>query len=122
MDVPGTRAHGLLIIPELVKGGFIVGAEAGFGVFMVRGSDGTWSAPAFYTLAAGSIGLQIGGQVGMQRLDLSLRALRDGLGRGPKTPIGVVSNDPCHVIRTERSPRCGAYPLGPNGRNRIKRK
>ena len=58
-----TRAHGLLIIPELVKGGFIVGAEAGFGVFMVRGSDGTWSAPAFYTLAAGSIGLQIGGQV-----------------------------------------------------------
>ncbi len=40
MDVPGTRAHGLLIIPELVKGGFIVGAEAGFGVFMVRGGMG----------------------------------------------------------------------------------
>ena len=58
-----TRAHGLLIIPELVKGGFIVGAEAGSGVFMVRGGDGTWSAPTFYTLAAGSIGLQIGGQV-----------------------------------------------------------
>ena len=74
-----TRAYGLLIIPELVKGGFIVGAEAGFGVFMVRGSDGTWSAPAFYTLAAGSIGLQIGGQVGMQRLDLSLRVLLDDL-------------------------------------------
>ena len=58
-----TRAHGLLIIPELVKGGFIVGAEAGSGVLMVRGGDGTWSEPAFYTLAAGSIGLQIGGQV-----------------------------------------------------------
>ena len=58
-----TRARGLLIVPELVKGGFIVGAEAGSGVFMVRGGDGTWSAPAFYTLAAGSIGLQIGGQV-----------------------------------------------------------
>ncbi len=57
------RAQGLLIIPELVKGGFILGAEAGSGVFMVRGGDGTWSAPAFYTLAAGSIGLQIGGQV-----------------------------------------------------------
>ena len=58
-----TSARGLLIIPELVKGGFILGAEAGSGVFMVRGDDGTWSAPAFYTLAAGSIGLQIGGQV-----------------------------------------------------------
>jgi lipid-binding SYLF domain-containing protein len=57
------RARGLLIIPELVKGGFIVGAEAGSGVFMVRGGDGSWSAPAFYTLAAGSIGLQLGGQV-----------------------------------------------------------
>jgi lipid-binding SYLF domain-containing protein len=58
-----TQARGLLIVPELFKAGFIVGAEAGSGVFMVRGSDGTWSAPAFYTLAAGSIGLQIGGQV-----------------------------------------------------------
>ncbi len=58
-----TQARGLLIIPQLVKGGFIVGAEAGSGVFMVRGGDGTWSAPSFYTLAAGSIGLQIGGQV-----------------------------------------------------------
>ena len=58
-----TRARGLLIIPELVKGGFIVGAEAGSGVMMVRGGDGTWSAPTFYTLVAGSIGLQIGGQV-----------------------------------------------------------
>jgi len=58
-----TRARGLLIIPQLVKGGFVIGGEGGSGVLMVRGSDGTWSAPAFYTLAAGSIGLQIGGQV-----------------------------------------------------------
>ncbi len=57
------NARGVLIIPELVKGGFFVGAEGGSGVLMVRGSDGTWSSPAFYTLAAASFGLQIGGQV-----------------------------------------------------------
>ncbi len=57
------KARGVLIIPELVKGGFILGAEGGSGVLMVRGADGTWSSPAFYTLAAGSFGFQAGGQV-----------------------------------------------------------
>ncbi len=57
------QARGVLIIPELIKGGFIVGAEGGSGVLLVRGADGSWSAPAFYTLAAGSIGLQLGAQI-----------------------------------------------------------
>lgn len=57
------NAKGVMIYPELIKGGFILGGEGGNGVLMVRGSDGTWSSPAFYTMAAGSIGLQIGGQV-----------------------------------------------------------
>ncbi|MEX0921681.1 MAG: lipid-binding SYLF domain-containing protein [Rhodovibrionaceae bacterium] len=57
------NAQGVMIYPALVKGGFIIGGEGGTGLLMVRGSDGTWSSPAFYTLAAGSIGLQIGGQV-----------------------------------------------------------
>ena len=57
------QAKGVLIFPQLIKGGFIVGGEGGSGVFLVKGADGSWSAPAFYTLAAGSIGLQIGGQV-----------------------------------------------------------
>ena len=64
-ELPGyvARARGILILPQLVKGGFVVGGEGGSGVLLVKGSDGSWSPPAFFTLAAGSIGLQIGGQV-----------------------------------------------------------
>jgi lipid-binding SYLF domain-containing protein len=57
------NARAVLIVPELIKGGLIVGAEGGSGVLLVRGADGTWSAPAFYTLAAGSLGLQFGVQI-----------------------------------------------------------
>ncbi len=53
-------ARAVLIVPELLKGGFVLGAEGGNGVFLVRGANNTWSDPAFYTLGAGSIGLQIG--------------------------------------------------------------
>jgi lipid-binding SYLF domain-containing protein len=56
------RAKAVLIIPSLLKAGFIVGGEGGSGVLLARTADGGWSAPAFYTMASGSIGLQIGAQ------------------------------------------------------------
>ena len=63
-ELPGymKRAKAALIFPELYKGGFILGAEGGYGILAVRGANG-WSQPAFYDLVAGSLGLQIGGQV-----------------------------------------------------------
>ena len=56
------RARAVLIVPDLVKGGFILGAEWGTGVLLVRGADGAWSPPAFYSVASGSLGLQAGVQ------------------------------------------------------------
>jgi SH3 domain-containing YSC84-like protein 1 len=58
-----TDAQGVAIFPGALKAGFIIGAEYGDGVLLSRNPDGGWSAPAFYTMGAGSIGLQIGGQV-----------------------------------------------------------
>ena len=54
------RARAVLIVPDLVKGGFILGAQYGTGVLLAKDRDGGWSGPAFYSVAAGSIGLQIG--------------------------------------------------------------
>ncbi|HXA70401.1 MAG TPA: lipid-binding SYLF domain-containing protein [Stellaceae bacterium] len=58
------RARGIMIFPELVKAGFIVGAQAGSGVLLSRNpATNTWSYPAFYVFGAGSLGLQAGAQL-----------------------------------------------------------
>jgi lipid-binding SYLF domain-containing protein len=56
------RAKGVLVVPNLFRAGFILGGEGGTGVLLVKGTDGSWSSPAFYGLGSGSIGLQIGAQ------------------------------------------------------------
>jgi len=53
------NARAVLIIPRLLKGGFIFGAEGGDGVMFAR-LGRHWSGPAFYTLGSASFGLQIG--------------------------------------------------------------
>lgn len=57
------RSRAVLIFPSLVKGGFILGAEGGSGVLVARDAKKGWGYPAFYMLIAGSLGLQIGGQL-----------------------------------------------------------
>jgi lipid-binding SYLF domain-containing protein len=54
-------AECVAIVPSMLKGGFIVGARYGRGVASCRTPKG-WSAPAFFTVQGGSVGLQIGGQ------------------------------------------------------------
>jgi lipid-binding SYLF domain-containing protein len=55
-------ARCVVIVPDLVKGAFIVGAEHGKGFVMCRKENGPgWSAPAALTIEGGSVGFQIGG-------------------------------------------------------------
>jgi len=57
-----TRAKALIIMPNLIRAAFFFGGRGGNGVMLVRGEDGKWSPPAFYTLGGISWGLQFGGQ------------------------------------------------------------
>lgn len=56
------RARGIAVIPNLYRGGIIVGGRRGRGALTVRTRDGSWSSPAFITLTGGSIGLQFGAE------------------------------------------------------------
>ena len=53
------KAEAIAVFPGVIKAGFIVGGRAGDGVISRR-IKGGWSPPAFFNLAGGSIGLQIG--------------------------------------------------------------
>lgn len=53
------RAMCVAVVPHLIKGGFVFGAEQGKGVVTCRTARG-WSAPAFIEMGGGSWGTQIG--------------------------------------------------------------
>ncbi len=53
------KAEAIAVFPGVIKAGFIVGGRGGRGVISRR-TKGGWSAPAFFNLAGGSFGLQIG--------------------------------------------------------------
>ena len=62
--IPGdllAKAECVAVFPKVVKAGFILAGQGGRGVASCRISAG-WSAPAFFEIKGGSVGLQIGGQ------------------------------------------------------------
>jgi lipid-binding SYLF domain-containing protein len=57
------RAKAVLISPQILAAGFIVGASGGNAVVMARNASGRgWTGPAFYKMGTGSIGLQAGAE------------------------------------------------------------
>ncbi|WP_394005302.1 lipid-binding SYLF domain-containing protein [Luteimonas sp. WGS1318] len=56
------EARAIVVIPDTVKAGLIIGGRRGHGLMSVRTADGTWSNPAFVRITGGSIGFQAGVQ------------------------------------------------------------
>ena len=81
------HAKCVAVVPHMLKGGFIFGAEGGRGVATCRTPTG-WSAPAFFAITGGSWGAQIG----VEGIDLVLIIQNDrGMQRllGSKFEIGA---------------------------------
>lgn len=55
-------AQGVAIVPNVLKGGFVVGVRHGRGVVLVRDEQGGWQPPQFISLTGGSLGWQAGVQ------------------------------------------------------------
>ena len=56
------EARGIIVVPDTIKAGLVLGGRRGHGLMSVKGADGTWSSPVFVTLTGGSIGFQAGVQ------------------------------------------------------------
>ena len=75
MRVYVQNAYAIMIVPDLLKAGFVAGAEHGTAVMLVRNpTTGGWGQPAFYDLYGGSLGLQFG----IQSADVVLTVMNKG--------------------------------------------
>ena len=69
------KSHCVVIVPNLKKAAFVVGAKFGRGfAFCRRASGSGWSAPAPMRVEGGSVGFQIGGA----EQDVILLVMNDG--------------------------------------------
>jgi len=67
-----SSAKCIMVVPDLIKGGFIFGGKHGRGIASCRTATG-WSAPAFVSVGGGSWGLQIG----VEGVDLVMLVMND---------------------------------------------
>lgn len=56
------EARAIVVVPDTIKAGLVVGGRRGHGLMSVRSADGGWSNPVFVKLTGGSVGLQVGVQ------------------------------------------------------------
>ena len=56
------EARAVVVIPDTIKAGLVIGGRRGHGLMSVKNADGSWSNPVFIKLTGGSIGFQAGVQ------------------------------------------------------------
>ncbi len=56
------EARAVIVIPDTIKAGLVIGGRHGRGVMSVKTANGTWSSPVFVSLTGASIGFQVGVQ------------------------------------------------------------
>jgi len=56
------EARGIVVVPDALKVGLVLGGRRGHGLLSVKNADGTWSNPSYVKLTGGSIGFQAGVQ------------------------------------------------------------
>ncbi len=56
------EARAVVVIPDTIKAGLVIGGRRGHGLMSIKNPDGSWSSPAFIKLTGGSIGFQAGVQ------------------------------------------------------------
>lgn len=88
------------VIPKMIKGGFVVGAEHGDGVATCKTATGKWSPPAPFQMSGASFGAQIGGEeqgyVMMIMNNQGMQALNSGhfkVGAGVNAAAGPVGRN-----------------------------
>ncbi len=101
------RSKWVLIIPSLLKAGFLIGGAGGSGVMLSRDKDGRWSYPAFYTLTAASIGLQ----AGVSDAEIMLVIMSDGAMRALIDREVTIGGDASIAVGTEGAGVKGATTL-----------
>lgn len=76
------EGRAIVVIPDTIKAGLVIGGRRGHGLMSVKNPDGTWSQPVFVKLTGGSIGFQAGVQssdvVLVFRNDRSLDSIVNG--------------------------------------------
>lgn len=85
------KAFGVIIVPRLRRGGFVVEAEFGKGVFVAR-TEGGWSAPCMIRIEGGGVGFLAGvGETDLILLAMNEEAVKELMKSGAKIGVDVMA-------------------------------